>query len=415
MRSLVTRMAIQGATLAVAVVALAQVPPAPSPTPTPTPAPTAPARRPTVRLVPPAPGSAPELSQTLPLNPVEAVQTGPSTAGGEKAAENEFVIAPIPLSNPAIGSGLGIAAVYTLARKPGEKASPPTTLGAGGFYTSNGSWAGGAGAKLYLKEDRYRVTLAAAIGDIRYDLFAAGPNGKSIPITQEFVGALSEFMVGLGKRWYLGLQAAYGTTKVGRQKAGNESIPVPPAQLDVTLVALGLKGERDSRNSVFYPTAGSRLQLLINHNDTAFGSDYTYAKTTVTYSDYIRLSEPVVLAVQGAGCYASSGAPFYDLCLFGTQNVLRGYTAGRYIDRWTVAAQAEARWRFARRWITTAFLGVGEVKPEYGPSPDTEVLPAGGVGLQWIAADENMITVRVDYAVGRDGSHAFYVGIGQAF
>jgi hemolysin activation/secretion protein len=135
----------------------------------------------------------------------------------------------------------------------------------------------------------------------------------------------------------------------------------------------------------------------------------------VTYSDYIRLGEPVVLAVQGAGCYASTGAPFFDLCLFGTQNVLRGYTAGRYIDRWTVAAQAEARWRFAHRWITTAFLGAGEVKPEYGPSPDTEVLPAGGVGLQWIAADENMITVRVDYAVGRDGSHAFYVGISQAF
>lgn len=365
MRSLVTRMAIQGATLAVAVVALAQVPPAPSPTPTPTPAPTAPARRPTVRLVPPAPGSSPDPSQTLPLNPVEAVQTGPSTAG-EKAAENEFVIAPIPLSNPAIGSGLGIAAVYTLARKPGEKASPPTTLGAGGFYTSNGSWAGGAGVKLYLKEDRYRVTLASALGDIRYDLFGEGPDGKSIPITQEFVGALSEFMVGLGKRWYLGLQAAYGTTKVGRQKAGNESIPVPPAQLDVTLVALGLKGERDSRNSVFYPTAGSRLTLLINRNDTAFGSDYTYTKTTLSYSDYIRLGEPVVLAVQGAGCYASSGAPFYDLCLFGTQNVLRGYTAGRYIDRWTVAAQAEARWRFAHRWITTAFLGAGRSSPSTG-------------------------------------------------
>jgi outer membrane protein assembly factor BamA len=184
----------------------------------------------------------------------------------------------------------------------------------------------------------------------------------------------------------------------------------------VTLAALGLKGERDSRDSVFYPTAGSRLQLLINHNDTAFSSDFTYTKTTVTYSDYTRLSESVVLAIQGAGCHASTGAaPFFDLCIFGTQNVLRGYTAGRYIDHWTVAAQAEARWRFARKWITTAFLGVGEVKPEYGPSQDTEVLPAAGVGLQWIAAEENMITVRVDYAVGRDGSHAFYVGIGQAF
>jgi hypothetical protein len=415
MRSLGTRMAIQGATLAVAVVALAQVPPAPTPTPMPAAAPAAAATRQTVRVVPPAPGSGPDPSQTLPVNPVEAVQTGPPTAEARKAAENEFVIAPIPLSNPAIGSGLGFAAVYTLAGKTAEKKTPPTTLGAGGFYTSNGSWAGGAGVKLYLKEDRYRVTLGAGLGDIRYDLFADGPSGNGIPITQEAKGALGEFMVGLGKRWYLGLRAGYGTTQVGRQRAGDEPIPVPMEQLDVTLAALGLKGERDSRDSVFYPTAGSRLQLLINRNDAAFGSDFTYTKTTVTYSDYIRLGEPVVLAVQGAGCYASTGAPFFDLCIFGTQNVLRGYTAGRYIDRWTVAAQAEARWRFANRWITTAFLGVGEVKPEYGPSSDTEVLPTGGVGLQWIAADENMITVRVDYAVGSDGSHAFYVGIGQAF
>ena len=51
----------------------------------------------------------------------------------------------------------------------------------------------------------------------------------------------------------------------------------------------------------------------------------------------------------------------------------------------------------------------------YSDSDDTEVLPAGGVGVQWIAAPENMITVRADYAVGEDGSNGFYVGIGQAF
>jgi hypothetical protein len=408
------RLVVWTAPGALAAAALAQTAVPAAPTPTPAPAPPE-AKSPAVRVVFPAPSSVLDPSQTLPLNPVEAVQTGTAPEGEKKAGKNEFVIAPIPLSNPAIGSGLGFAAVYTLARKSGEKASPPTTLGAGGFYTSNGSWAGGAGAKLYLKEDRYRVMLAAALGDLRYDLFADGPDGNGIPITQEFKGALGEFMVGLGKRWYAGLTASYGMTTAGRQKSGDEPIPVPPEQLDATLVALGLKGERDSRDSVFYPTAGSRLQLVINRNDTAFGSDFTYTKTTVTYSDYIRLSKPVVLAVQGAGCYAGTGAPFFDFCMFGTQSVLRGYTAGRYIDRWTVATQAEARWRFAHRWITTAFLGVGEVKPEYGPSPDTETLPAGGVGLQWIAALENMITVRLDYAVGKDGSHGFYIGISEAF
>lgn len=384
----------------------------PAPAPTTTPAGTT--HRPPVRLALPSPDMKPELGQPLPLNPVDVIEAAPA-GGATKAAGNELVIAPLPLSNPAIGTGLGLAVVYTIARKQADSKTPPTTLGGGGFYTDNDSWAGGAGVKLYLKEDRYRVTLGGALGKVNYELFSAGPDGGGIPIKQEAKGLLGEVMVGLGKRWYAGLRASYGTTTVGLQRGGSGTIPLPPGQLDVTLAALGLKGEHDSRDSVFYPTAGSHTEFLVSLSDTALGSDFTYTKTTLSYSDYIKLGEPVVLAWQAAGCSAGENAPFFDLCLFGTDNMLRGYTTGRYLDRWTVGAQAEVRWRFAHRWITTAFAGVGDVKPMYGPSDDTEVLPAGGVGLQWIAAAASMITVRIDYAVGKDGSDGFYIGIGQAF
>ncbi|HVN30756.1 MAG TPA: BamA/TamA family outer membrane protein [Thermoanaerobaculaceae bacterium] len=402
---------IRVAPAVLAVPAFAQ--PMPTPTPSPTPPPIASSAL-TVRIVPPSPDGAPDPTQSVPVNPVDAVPAE-ATAGEKKAAKNELVIAPIPLSNPTIGSGLGVAAVYTLAKKEIEKETPPTTLGAGGFYTDSGSWAGAVAAKASLKEDRFRLTLAGALGRINYDLFALGPREAGIPITQDVKGALGEFMVGLGKHWFAGLRAAYGKTKVGLQASENDTIPVPTEQLDVTLVALGLKGERDSRDNVFYPTTGSRLQFLVNYNDTAFGSDYTYEKTDISYSKYIKISEPWVLAFKGSGCYASSGAPFFDLCLFGASNVLRGYTVGRYLDRWTVAVQAETRWRFANRWVTTAFLGVGDVQPALPSSADNEALPSGGLGVQWIAAPQNMITVRVDYAWGQDGSHGLYVSIGQAF
>jgi outer membrane protein assembly factor BamA len=388
--------------------------PAATPAPTPTAAPTVTTPRPPVRLVFPSPDAKPELGQPLPLNPADFVETPPA-GEAKKAPENELVIAPLPLSNPAIGTGLGLAVVYTIARKQADTKSPPTTLGGGGFYTDSDSWAGGAGVKLYMKEDRYRATLGGALGKVNYKLFSEGPTGRGIPIKQEAEGVLGELMVGLGKRWYAGLRASYGTTTVGLQKGASGTIPVPPAQLDVTLAVLGLKGERDNRDSVFYPTAGSRLELLVSHSDASFGSDYTYTKTTLSYSDYLKLGEPVVLAWQVAGCNASENAPFFDVCLFGTDSMLRGYTAGRYLDHWTVGTQLELRWRFAHRWVTTAFVGVGEVKPTYSLSDGTEVLPAGGVGLQWIAAPENMITVRADYAVGKDSSDAFYIGIGQAF
>jgi hypothetical protein len=384
----------------------------PGPAPTATPAPADKSRRFPVRVVLPSQEMSPAPGQTLPLNPVDLVQPPPA-AEAKKGKKNELVVAPIPMSNPAIESGLALVGVYTIANRDPEDPSPPTTLGAGGFYTTNGSWAGGAGVKLYLDEDRFRATVGGAVGKLNYDLTTEDTSASGVPIKQEFQGGLGELMVGVGKRWYVGLRASYGRTQVSLREEG--AVPVPPDQQDVTLVALGLKGERDSRDSVFYPTMGSRLSLLVNHNDTAFGSDFAYTKSTLTYADYIRLGEPVVLAVQGAGCYATKAAPFFDVCLFGSENVLRGYTVGRYLDEWTLAAQAEVRWRFANRWITTAFVGAGAVKPTYSLSEETDELPAGGIGIQWIAAPDNMITLRADYAVGEGGSRCFYLGIGQAF
>jgi hypothetical protein len=101
--------------------------------------------------------------------------------------------------------------------------------------------------------------------------------------------------------------------------------------------------------------------------------------------------------------------------MFGTRNILRGYTAGQYLDRWMVATQAEGRWRFANRWIATGFAGVGLVEPALPRRADSDSLPAAGVGLHWIAAPENLITVRAEYAIGEGGAHGFYVAIGQAF
>jgi hypothetical protein len=80
-----------------------------------------------------------------------------------------------------------------------------------------------------------------------------------------------------------------------------------------------------------------------------------------------------------------------------------------------VAAQAEARWRFANRWIATGFGGVGVVEPAMPRWAERDSLPAAGVGLHWIAATENLITVRVQYAVGEAGASAWYVAIGQSF
>lgn len=69
-----------------------------------------------------------------------------------------FVVFPIPISNPTVGTGLGIASgvLYQMDAK-----SAPSYTGIGGLATSNGTWGAAALQYFSLDEDRYRLTAPA--------------------------------------------------------------------------------------------------------------------------------------------------------------------------------------------------------------------------------------------------------------
>src|SRR5262249_27663888 len=111
----------------------------------------------------------------------------------------DFIAAPIPISNPTIGTGLAAVAaiVFPLSKK--DQVSPPSTIAVGGFYTDNHSWALGAGGRLYLDEDRWRLMGVFVKGDIHYKIsFLDEPSGAggqlSIPIQQAVNGSITEVL-----------------------------------------------------------------------------------------------------------------------------------------------------------------------------------------------------------------------------
>ena len=62
-------------------------------------------------------------------------------------------------------------------------------------------------------------------------------------------------------------------------------------------------------------------------------------------------------------CDTGGAPPFYGECIYGTANELRGYTAGRYIDRHMITTQLEYRLALPKRFGVAAFAGIGEVFP----------------------------------------------------
>src|SRR5262249_50602667 len=101
--------------------------------------------------------------------------------------KSEFLVAPIPIANRAIGIGIVpvVAYVFPTTSNP---ASPPSTVALTGIYTSTKTYGFGLGGKLILKEDEDRVTFVAGAARARYEFFgigsSAGSAGQSLWLSQ---------------------------------------------------------------------------------------------------------------------------------------------------------------------------------------------------------------------------------------
>src|SRR4051812_41230523 len=86
----------------------------------------------------------------------------PQAGGGEKQKEKgekrgSIVIAPIPISSPAFGSGLLLIAGYVFKFDKEDAVSPPSWVGAAGVRTNNGTRGLALGGRFYLKENKYQT------------------------------------------------------------------------------------------------------------------------------------------------------------------------------------------------------------------------------------------------------------------
>src|SRR5258705_12972877 len=88
-----------------------------------------------------------------PADQVMASHQTTTTKKPKKPKSGELIIAPIPISSPAVGSGLVLAVGYVFKLNQEDKLSPPSTLGLAGAFTNSGSRGGLIGGRLYFSEN----------------------------------------------------------------------------------------------------------------------------------------------------------------------------------------------------------------------------------------------------------------------
>ncbi len=367
----------------------------------------------------------------------DSSQTQPAAPKEEK--KGEWLIAPIPINSPAIGTGLewAVARVFPIDKK--DEVSPPSTVGVGGIFTNNGSKAFAAGGRLYLKKDKYRFATAVGTASMNADIYGvgkiAGDNGIYVPVNADGKGFLGEALYGLRKGFYVGMrgQARSIRLALNREKLSESDFPYqPPEQVAAVIeqlgeeffrqrtVSLGPRIQWDTRDSTFYPRKGLFLDINMDFFSTGVGSKWSYQYYKAGFNKYNAIGRHQVIAFRGMGCAAAGDrVPIYDLCLFGAANDIRGYSAGRYQDRRMFATQAEYRLTlpfqgFLGKFGLVAFGGFGGVGRSFSDIGWSALLPGGGGGVRFRLLKKQPINFRVDYGFGKVGN-TLSIGVLEAF
>jgi hypothetical protein len=357
--------------------------------------------------------------QTTAKTSVPAKQQETSNAKPKKPKRGSLVIAPIPISSPAVGSGLVLAVGYVFKLNQEDKLSPPSTIGLVGAFTNSGTRGGGLGGRLYFSENKYQTTFVIAKGRVDFDFYGIGriPGKEAIKVPIRGGGTVffGEFMRNVWKDIFVGPR--YQHRKIYTRLDGPQTpggFEIPPIDLQATTVALGFHIQRDKRDSTFYPTKGSLFDATGDFFDESLGSKRQYQNYKVEYNGYREVAKKQLLAYRGMICSANQNVPFYDLCLFGTNSDLRGYTGGQFQNRRMFATQAEYRRELKGRFGVVAFGGIGGIANRWNAFRSDELLPAAGAGLRFTLDKKNHINYRIDVAVGREG-RTLSIGVGEAF
>ena len=328
-----------------------------------------------------------------------------------KLQRGDFVVVPIPISNPTLDAGLVAGAAYFYPQTEEQKKRQPASVtAAAGMYTSNDSKAFAVVQQNYWKDNKWRFTGAAGGADLRLSLLAPDQTLGGSAIDWRIDGSFLFAKIGrkLAGKWYGGVFT--------RMIDANQSLEIVTATSDfdtgsdVRSMGLGINFEYDSRDMPLNSYGGRHFKLDALFNDEVIGSNSTYQSYTAAYRSYHALTDSLVLAWEMQGCERGGKAPLWDACTV----KLRGFSATDYLGKVSASGQAEVRWKLNERWGVVGFGGAGYVGSSFSGISDHEAIPSYGAGVRFMVLKAKRVNLRLDYARSTD-SDAIHFSVGEAF
>jgi len=328
-----------------------------------------------------------------------------------------FLLVPIIITEPAVGTGGGAAAVFfresaqsDASKERGEKL-PPNIYGVAAFKTSNGSNGGGLAGSFHFDDDRWRYLGGVIKMSMNLDFYTTGTLGEphKIGYNLDGIASLQEGAYRIAGETYLSARWVYLDID-SRFDHANDNAFFTPKQRAERSSGAGVGIERDTRDNTLSPLEGTLLKANATLYAPAIGSDNRYETFRAHAFGYFPFAGRWTIATRVDARAARGDTPFYQLPSID----LRGIAYGRFQNENVGMLEAELRWRAASRWTLLAFAGAGRDWGLHTGFSDATTETTRGVGFRYTLARTLGLDVGVDWARGPD-DNAYYLQIGTAW
>jgi outer membrane protein assembly factor BamA len=330
-----------------------------------------------------------------------------------KVQKGDFVVVPIPMSNPTFGTGLILGGAYFYPQTEEQKKAQPASLtGGGGAYTDNGSYAVALVQQSYWNENRWRLQAVAGYLDFSLDLTTPDTEGGTSQAAWGIDGGLAQVKISRrfgDSHWYGGVLARYMRI--------DQNIDVSITQEDfevggpLDVVGLGAVFEYDTRDNTFNARKGHYAKLdAVFSRTSGVGEDDDYAAYSASFRSFHGFTDELTLAWEVRACEREGNVPLWNACFIS----LRGFSATEYIGLRSASAQAELRWQMSPRWGLVGFGGMGYAGTSLAEAGDSQNTPSYGAGIRFMVLKSQRINIRVDFAKS-ENDEAMHLSVGEAF
>jgi len=360
------------------------------------------------------------LTLTLLVSFITSTAEGTDTVPLNSSTTIKPVAYPLVMYTPETSLTLGGGAVFVLRQKGEAATAKPDNVTLNAIYTTKNQSVIQMLPEFYIMKEKLKVKGTLLYMDMPTSYFGIGNNGdmsySSIKAREEkYTNRTLLFQPQVTYAVWGALRTgiSYDLKKTSiRNKAqgGELAGDAVKGSKGGIVSGLGLVLEYDSRDNIFYPSAGILAQVTSRAYGKALGSEYSYNCYALDVRGYVEIRDEHVLGLQFAAAAAGQDVPFYDMPLYDLRGIYNSY----FMNRAGYSAQAEYRFKTGKRFYAVLFAGAGNTAPGVGKLSLQNPQFSGGVGIRYRLDEKEKINFRLDLGASKWGVEPYF-GITEAF